>query len=69
MVVLKDSRDSRSAGLHVTPVLAVYLVHSGKVVHVRKENVHFDDLRDVRTGSFEDSCKILDTLVLERNVS
>lgn len=43
---------SRSAGFDIAPVLAVDLVHGGKVIHVGQEDIDLDDLENVGSGSF-----------------
>lgn len=37
----------RSAGLDFTPVLAVYFVHGGEVIHICDEHVDFHDFVEV----------------------
>lgn len=59
-----ESADLRPAGLHIAPILAIHLVHLGKVVHVGQEHVHLDDIVDGAPGGIEDSGQVLDTLVL-----
>lgn len=60
---------SRPAGFYVAPVLAIDLVHGGEVVHASEEDIHLDDLEDIRSGSLQDGRKVLDALVLlERSV-
>lgn len=54
----------RPAWLHITPVLRINRVHTGKVIHIRQEHINLDDLVDVRSSSFEDMGQVFDALVL-----
>lgn len=60
----KEKRNSRPAGLDVAPVRAVHLVHLGKVAHVGQEDVDLDDLFEAGAGGLEDGGQVLDALVL-----
>lgn len=54
----------RPAWLHITPVLRINRVHTGKIIHIGQEYIDLDDLIDVRSGGFEDMSQVFDTLVL-----
>lgn len=54
----------RSAGLDITPVGGVNLVHLGKVVHVGEEDVDLDDLLQAGAGGLKNGREVLDALVL-----
>ena len=46
--------------------MRIDLIHRGKVLHVREEDVDLHDVVDVGAGRLEHSCQILDALVLFR---
>ena len=53
----------RAAGLDVSPVGDVDLVHLGKVVHAGEEDVDLDDLFDCGAGGLD--CDLLGVLALD----
>jgi hypothetical protein len=57
------SRHSRPAGLDVSPVCRVHLVHLGKVVHAREEDVDLDDIVEAGACGLEDGLQVLDAAV------
>lgn len=63
----RDLGDSRPAGLNITPVLHVNLIHGSKVVHVGQKDVDLDNMVDSGASSLENGSQVLDALVLHMN--
>jgi len=57
-------RHAGAAGLDVSPVLFVSLVHLAEQRHVREEDVHFEDGLEVAVGCEQDRGEVLDYAVL-----
>ena len=55
---------TRPRGFHISPVRFVGFVHGREVLHVRQENVDFEDRVEAAAGGGEDRGEVGDALVL-----
>lgn len=60
--IIRD--DSRSARFLLPPILHINLIHRREILHIRDEDVDFDDVVDRGSCSFEDCGEVFDALVL-----
>jgi hypothetical protein len=56
---------TRPRRLHSPPISLVNLIHLSKILHIRKENIDFEDVLEARTGGLEDGGEVGDALVLD----
>lgn len=60
----QKSTNLRSGRLNITKVLRIHLIHLGVVLHIRKENVDFDNVVETGPRLFKNRSEVTDNLML-----